>query len=181
MCGSNVALEILKISASIIGGGAMGAVITAFINNRKNRIQRIGKSVKVTDIFFPNPLMDPHITRITISGTTESYHYESLFLCHIEIENIGNKDFKSFDYGLTLPSNAKIVNVQTKTNDRHHEIIYTPSISFESNSDRIDINLTPFNRKDCYIMNLLITSDSPVVADQIHFSSKLPVKFIDVV
>lgn len=46
-------LEYIKISASLLGGGAIGAIITAIITERSNRIQpvEINREVTSPDLF----------------------------------------------------------------------------------------------------------------------------------
>lgn len=179
MAETNSTLEIIKIGTGVISGGAFGAIITAIINKRNNRIQRISKNVKISNIFYPNELLYPHITRITISGTTEDYHFENLYLCQIAVENKGNKDFNQFNFGISMPEASEMVNIQYKSSDRHHIATFDPAISFNHSSNVIDATLTPFNRKNIYHIDILFTSNRQLLETQIQFSTAMPVVFMD--
>jgi hypothetical protein len=173
-------LDLIKILASILGGGAIGAIITAVVTTRRNRIQPIGASVNLSESILPDNLVKDHVTKITISGATESYHYDNLYLASIEVLNKGNKDYESFDFGITLPDGMSIINVAVKSADRHHSIQYCPQVSFNSKLNYIDLTLSPFNRKDKYTISLTLTGTFTNVPNPILFSSKLPVKFVSV-
>lgn len=171
--------EILKIGIPLISGGAAGALIKALIDKRNNRIQTIKKSVEISTIFSPEKILDDYLTKITLSGTTSVYHFDSLYIAKIKIVNSGNKDYGNFTFGITTPDNVEIVNIETNGEDRHHSINYTPTIDFSNKSSIVDFSLTPFNRKNSYSIELLLTSVDSVKNIDLEFSTELPVKIIE--
>jgi len=172
-------LDIIKIGSGFLGGGLAGAILNNIIANKKSRIQPIGKRVKISNVFTPNDLVYPHLTKITFSDTTsESYHFDNLTIAQVEIINSGNKDFDTFEFGLTLKKDTSIINIDVKGTDRHHIITNDPAIDFNNPSKIIDFKLTPFNRKDKYDITLFLTCNNNMIGE-LKFSSKLPVKFVD--
>ncbi|MFC0878795.1 hypothetical protein ACE01N_19525 [Saccharicrinis sp. FJH2] len=171
--------DILKIGIPLISGGAVGAIIKALIDKRNNRIQTIKKSVEISTIFSPEKILDDYLTKITLSGTTSVYHFDSLYIAKISIINSGNKDYPDFSFGITTPDNVEIVNIETNGEDRHHNINYTPDIDFSNKSNIVDFSLTPFNRKNSYNIELLLTSVESVKNIDLNFSTDLPVKIIE--
>ncbi|RXF70521.1 hypothetical protein [Arcticibacter tournemirensis] len=172
-------IEVIKIILPLIGGGAVGAIITALVTSRRNRIQPISKHVNITNIFVPSKLLGDHITRLTFSGATTNYDFENLFIAQIELENRGNKDWEQFEFGITLPENVYAININAIGKDRHHSINYSPEINFEEKSNVLDIKLHPFNRKDVYSITLFLTSTANGIDSEITFSSKSAVKFME--
>lgn len=171
--------DILKIGIPLISGGAAGAIIKALIDKRNNRIQTIKKSVEISTIFSPEKILDDYLTKITLSGATSVYHFDSLYIAKVKIVNSGNKDYDAFTFGITAPDNVEIVNVETNGEDRHHNINYTPDIDFSNKSKIVDFSLTPFNRKNSYNIELLLTSADSIKNIDLEFSTELPVKIIE--
>lgn len=173
-------LDIIKISSGILGGGLAGAILNNLAAKRKARIQPIAKRVKISNIFIPSNLVDPHITKITFSGTTsQNYHFDNLTIAQIEIINSGNKDYESFEFGLSFEDGVSVINYSGKGIDRHHTISSEPNVDFSNPSQIIDLTLKPFNRKDKYEITLFLTNENLDEVGEIKFSSGLPVKFLD--
>jgi len=183
MTGENNSIEIIKIVASILGGGLAGSILTNIISNRRNKIQPVGYEINVNNIFSSSVLFQSHFTKISLSNEDETFQFDNLFISEITIKNHGNKDFTDFEFGITLPENIKIVNLKNETPDRHHSNITSPEINFDKQSSYIDCKLSPFNRKDFYKISLLIIEEksnsiTESFEDEIKFSSKHPIKFI---
>lgn len=177
----NSQLELIKIGASLLGGGAIGAIITAFVTNHRNRIQPVGKTLRIETVFSPGKIFKDHLTKITFSGATENYHFDNLYIVQMPIVNLGNKDYTEFNFGITLPQGAKAVNIKTKGSDRHHVIEVAQEIDFNTPKDIIDFTLKPFNRNDIYHVSLFITClNNNNNLENISFSSDMAVKFKEI-
>lgn len=165
---------------SLLGGGAMGAVITTLVNAYRNKIQPVGKRVVVDKIFQADETIDPNVTGITVDVVGGSYVFKNLYIANITLVNRGNNDLKNFKFGITLPNKMSIKKVQCESKDRHHKIETQNSISFDNPSNIVDFNLEPFNRKDIYKIKLYITiSTTDINEKDFQFSSEYPIKFID--
>ena len=172
-------VEILKIGLPLLGGGAMGAIIKTYVDKRKNRIQPIKKLVEISNLFTPEKILDDYLTKITLSGSTSVYNFDNLYIAKIEIFNIGNKDYEEFSFGITAPENVEIVNIETTTEDRHHTIESVQNVNFDNHSNIIDFVCKPFNRKNSYKIELLLTASETIENFNLEFSTSLPIKFID--
>ncbi len=173
-------IELVKISASLLGGGAIGAIITAIITNHRNRIQPIGKDVNIETVFSPGKIFKDHLTKITFSGVDDNYHFDNLYLVRIEMINEGNKDYPEFNFGITLPDYAKAINIKSSGEDRHHTISVSQNIDFSSPTRIIDCNLTPFNRKDIYNISLFVTCTGNNVISNVDISTDMPIRFKEI-
>jgi hypothetical protein len=170
---------IITITATLIGGGAAGAIIKAIIDKRRNKIQPIKKSVEISNIFVPNKIVDNFVSKITLTGSTSSYYFDDMQIVKIELTNNGNKDFKEFAFGVTFSDDIVAVNVKTNTSDRHHVVDFTPEVYFNSPTQIIDFKLSPFNRKDIYRFEILLTAGTNMKETDISFSTIEPIRFID--
>ena len=173
-------LEWYKIIASLIGGGAIGAIITAIVTSYRNRIQPIGKSLKIETVFAPRKPIKDHLTTITFSGKNETFHFDNLYLAQIVIQNEGNMDYTEFNFGLTLPNFGNAVNVKSNTQDRHHVVTFKQNIDFGTPSNIIDCTLKPFNRKDKYYISIYVTCSENKTLHNIDFSSEMPIRFKEI-
>lgn len=164
----------------LFGGGAAGAIITILVNLYRNRIQPIGKQVRINSIFDPGNLSKDLFTEITLSGPNGTMRMSNLYLAQVEIQNLGNKDYNDFFFGLTLPDINKVVNLDTYGQDRHHSINCKQKVDFANPTKVLDFNLIPFNRNDKYTLSIYITSENGCVLEDIHFSTNLPVRFTNI-
>jgi hypothetical protein len=176
----NTTIEVIKIGASLLGGGAIGAIINASVTSYRNRIQPIGKATRIETVFSNRNFFKNHLTKITFSGTTENFHFDNLYIVQIPILNEGNKDYSEFNFGITLPESVTAVNLKLKGKDRHHLIEAEQNIDFDSPSNTIDFKLKPFNRKDLYHITLFVTCVNNNILEGISFSSNMPVRFKDI-
>ena len=173
---NNETMEWVKIGASLLGGGAMGAFITTIVANRRNRIQPIGTNSKAVSLFKPADHINDIVSAITLSGSTGEYRYDNLYLVQLELFNMGNKDYDNFKFGLTF-KDASIVSLKGYGEDRHHSITLDQSINLDVPSSLADVTLTPFNRRDKYNLTLYVTQTTGGELMNFDISSPLPVKF----
>lgn len=172
-------MEWLKVILPLIGGGAVGALITLLVTNHRNKIQKISYRVKLEKIFFPEALSHSEITKITFSSNTQTYHFNNLFIATIQLTNSGNKDIEKFILGITLPEEIKIVKVDSVLPDRNHMLNVTSGNSFDKLLSEIDVELFPFNRKDNYEIKLYLTiSKETIDTSDISLSSPHPIRFV---
>ncbi|HPI40893.1 MAG TPA: hypothetical protein PLJ21_08815 [Pseudobdellovibrionaceae bacterium] len=172
-------MEWLKILFPLLGGGAVGAIITMIVTNYRNKIQSVGHKIQIDKIFYPEAISNTEITKITFSGATQTYHFDNLFLATILLTNEGNKDIEKFICGITLPENIKVVKIETVPQDRHHSVLLNSEIKFDKTSSEIDFELIPFNRKDTYEIKLYITiSSDKLELSSFKLGSPHPIKFV---
>jgi hypothetical protein len=172
--------DIITIIVALIGSATTGAVITAIITSRRNRVQPIGTNVNISGSIIPENLVDGHVTKITISGSTESYHYDTLYLVSVELLNKGNTDFEEFQFGITLPENTSIINIKANGLDRHHQVESKPDVGFNSDTNEMDFILKPFNRRDKYKVMLTLSGHLNEYEEVVKFSTTHPVKFVEI-
>lgn len=111
----------LNVSASLLGGGACGAIITQIVISIRNRIQPVGQRVQITPI-FTNEFQTAGIqTDLTVSdGKGKTCSFSNLFLVTLELCNKGNKNFTSFPCGITLSSGDVAIYADFESTDRKH-------------------------------------------------------------
>lgn len=108
----------------IMGGGAMGALITATINHLKNRRQPVGYRKDVVDIFRKQRDHPKLAARLLVRQhpllPSPEYEVDTLSLARVPLTNLGNQDLPKFTFGITMGEGSKIIDVRMQEPDRHH-------------------------------------------------------------
>jgi hypothetical protein len=170
----------IQILIGFVGGGAIGALIKQYFDHKRFRIQPIGKSIEINSLFdaFKNELIESEVILTDENGEVT---FQRLYTGKLRLINSGSIDFETFQFGLTLIPEADFIQVKIKSMDRHHvgEIINTkPSLTYFTNE--VDIVLRPFNRKDQYIFDFLITSDKDSISkNDITISTISSVRWVE--
>jgi hypothetical protein len=170
----------LQVLIGFISGGAFGAIIKIIVDNRKNSIQPISKNIDLTRIFDSKESPLDH-TKIELKDGDSTETFTSLYSCKLRIINTGNNDYPNFRFGITAKNNTKIIRAETDVIDRHHKSeIENKNPDLNSQVAEVDFQLSPLNRKDYYIINLLLTNDSKQInVNDIELSTTEPIKWVD--
>jgi hypothetical protein len=169
----------IAIIAALIGGGAMGAIITAVFTAFRNRIQPVGNRVEITPVFQHSIDGSEIVSSVTITDNGTDFKFKTLYIAEINLVNKGNKDLEYFTFGVTLAEDDWAILAVGKSSDRHHQVqsADSPSPAFPRNT--IDFTVRPFNRADTYTINLYIVAPAGKEPGQFKLSSAEPVKFVD--
>ena len=171
----------LQAGIGFLSGGAFGALIKLFFDERKNRIQRIGQSIEIKS-FYNSEDSKLLNSEIILKEGIQEYKFSKLYTGTIQLVNSGLKDYSDFPLGITVPENVNFVQIKSTSSDRHHIAEYTDSPSLKNQIRSFDINLKPFNRKDKYTFDILLTTDSSTIAQtDIQISSPMPVKWVKLI
>jgi len=171
--------QILQIGATLLGGGAVGAIITGLVSSYRGRVQPIGKRVEVSALFASDFGGANFSTSVTVSDGSADYKFSNLHVADVQLVNRGNRDLATFDFGITLTDGDKVVHVEPSGLDRHHTATLKRACAPSSPSSVLDFELRPFNRGDSYTMRLFIVaaSDEP---GAISIGSSEPVRFTEI-
>jgi len=154
----------ISVIATLIGGGAMGALIAGYLLHRRNKRQPVVYSKEIIHIFRKNKDFEELEARLLVKDTTlagapeQSVDY--LSLVRITLTNKGNTDIDEFKFGVSLKGSNKVVDMRMSTPDRSHKM----SLSFEGPVDDLlanepDFTLKPFNRGEVYSVDIYFTYD----------------------
>jgi hypothetical protein len=143
------------ITASLIGGGAVGAAITALVTKYRNKRQPVTFNRERIEVFKYNPdtpFLQAALTLTTeeVNGIHSSVPIKNLSIEQLTLVNTGNADISEFKFGITLQSDNEVIKVQPETSDRHHAVIMQQEVSLERPQNAVDFVLRPFNRGDEY-------------------------------
>jgi len=180
-------MEISKLNwiPLIIGffsGGAFGALIKQFFDNRRNHIQSIGQTIEIKS-FYDSDVNSLLTSQIILSGDSKEYKFSKLYTGTIRILNSGLTDYSEFTLGITCPENVKIIYIKPISTDRHHNVVFIQTPNLENQISSFDLILKPFNRKDIYSFDILLTTNdnTEILPEDIQLSSPHPVKWIEIV
>ena len=169
-----------QIGPAILCGGAAGAILKQIFDIRRNRIQPIGYSIELRSVYDSgdNTLLN---SQIILNDGSISYKFNRLYTGTIEIRNSGLNDFPDFKFGLTLPDSAEFVQVIPNIKDRHHIVTLSDTPSLGNQISAFDVSLTPFNRKDSYIIQFLATASYKNLSQaDVLISSSHPIKLVPI-
>jgi len=173
-------IEWAKIPASLLGGGAVGALITTFITGYRSRIQPVGYRIEFLPIFKDTLGSSSLHVQVTLfeESSDKSQKYGNLHLAQIRLLNKGNKDFDQFTFGATLSGGDTAVYIEPQSPDRHHQIRQLTQLKLDEPKSEIDFALCPFNRKDSYVVQLfIVTPQGHESPSEIKLSSAQPINF----
>lgn len=168
------------IGASLIGGGAAGAVITAIGSVVRNRKQAIAYRTEVDPLFKGGMFPSGMRASLTLFSPTGGYAQEipNLFVANIEVMNRGNKDYDSFKLGFTLSNGDSAVHCAVNSSDRHRQAQIVTTLGPGTPVNEIDFLLVPFNRQDQYKFTLyVVTQYGAERPGEIRLGSTEPVIF----
>jgi len=168
---------LIQVVIGFLSGGAFGALIKQYFDNRRARIQSIEYSIKLMPYYNPRVTQLENTQMVFKNGTNE-YEFPDLYIGTIEIINTGLNDYPIFPLGLTLVEGGKFIQCKlSTTNSRHHiaELINEPTITNQTTS--FDIKLKPFNRKNRYVFDVHLTnSNLPMLDSCFQLCTSKPVK-----
>lgn len=171
-------IEIYKIVASLVGGGAVGAVITAVATSYRNRIQLVGKRVEILPLLTSSSSGSVLKPEVTVSDGTTDYKFSNLHVADVQIVNRGNRDHLTFSFGITLSGGDNAVHVEPYGLDRYHAATLATPVTPGKPSGSLDVTLKPFNRSDSYTLKVFLVAASSQPGP-IAIGSSEPVRFTD--
>ena len=171
--------QLFQIAASILGGGAVGAVITVLATSYKARLLPVGKRVEVSPLFTSDFGGASFSTSVTVSDGQTDYKFPNLHMAEVQLVNRGNRDLAAFNFGITLAAIDRVVHVEPTSRDRHHistlKVLCTPASPLSS----LDFELRPFNRGDSYSLRLFVVAGGSR-PEPLAIGSSEPVRFTDI-
>jgi len=166
----------IQLGIGFLSGGAFGALIKQFFDNRRNRIQPIGYSIELKR-FYNSRDTQLVKTQITLDDGTNEYKFENLYTGTIEIVNTGLIDYSNFSFGINSTDGTKFIQCNPISKDRHHIVELGNEPTLVNQTSSFDIELKPFNRKDRYVFNVLLTNSKSHISDSwLSISTSMPVK-----
>ena len=166
---------------TLIGGGAAGALINAFVSWRRNRSQPVGYRIEKKPLFQNLAANESLLFRVTALHQGMQFPVDNLYTVQVDIINRGNQDRPTFAFGITLPEGHQAIALESTGRDRHHLFEKQPDISPAAPIPELDFVVKPFNRGDEYSLRFYVTS-SDIETDTespILISSSEPVSFIE--
>jgi hypothetical protein len=153
-----------QILPSVLAGGLAGAALTQIVTIWRNRLQPIAYSIDPQVSFIRNPqhsTVSAYITIVT-PHQEDPVVLNNLAIVDLKIANRGNKDFKSFKFGLTLDDTNAAIIAEYSGKYRHHSIrcLEEPTPQFPLKT--LNFELGTFNRKDVYNIKLFVELPSGV-------------------
>lgn len=175
----NDQIQWIPVIASLIGGGFAGAVLTNVISAYRARIQPIGRRIDVAPLFTPGLSGSTLRPTVTLADGDTTYPFTNLYVAEVQVVNRGNKDFKSFSFGLTLAGGDAAAHVEAETADRHHVVSLLNTVTPSAPSQTVDLAFTPFNRGDAYILKVFVVA-AAAKPGPISVSSTEAIRFTDI-
>ena len=147
----------IHVIASLIGGGAVGAIINTLVSSYRSRLQPVGHRLETLPVFIPQSGDTSGLTaKIMVMHGNMATTFNNLYLAEVQVINKGNRDLDEFKFGVTLGDEDKCIFITSSSPDRHHEVLQETEVSPQSPQGEVDFKLRPFNRRDSYFFKLYI-------------------------
>lgn len=176
-------IDLLKYAGTLGAGGLAGAVLNNYLIDKRNRIQKISKSITVSYVDVPS-IMPGFNASISLSKAdenkeVESYSFKRIAIIRLELQNISNKDYDSFAFGIDLPLGTQGIGLQMETPDRYHNIVPKEGVSIDTPRSQFDFKLEPFNRKESYSITIVASTNDENITGKITLSKTHSIVFVD--
>ena len=93
---------VIGLGVTLIAGGAMGALISAYVSYKRNKRQPVVYTMEIIDIFRKGTNF-PRLAKLMVTehplGFGEERSVDNLSLARIKVTNKGNQDIKEFTFG----------------------------------------------------------------------------------
>jgi hypothetical protein len=171
----------IPIIATLLGGGAMGALITLIATRFRNRRQPVVYKTEVIDIF--KKISETQSFRAFLSrdndelGVGDAIGVDNYSVARITLINKGNQDLAEFKFGITLKGTGEAIDVKTESPDRHHILTLLTPVDLLEPLKELDFIAQPFNRGEPYIVNVYFTYAE--TANEVQLSSPHSTRFIE--
>ncbi len=118
-------------------------------------------------------------SELVLKDSTGEYKFTRIFTGSLRIINSGSQDYGEFVFGLIISEGSTFIQAKATTKDRHHNLELNNEPRLSNQISTLDIQLKPFNRKDEYKLDFLVTSNHPnVSAGDIKISSPHSINWI---
>ena len=176
---------IIGLAVAFFSGGFAGAVLNTIVTTYRNRIQPVGYSLDIIDIFQKGEDFPRHAQLSVVEhplGFGQTRAVNNFSMARITVTNQGNQDFKEFSFGVTMDGDGKSSDVRFQGADRHHVITMgLPTFDIDEEPKKpiiaFDFNMAPFNRGDTYEVDIYYTYEKEGV--EFKLSSSYPVRFAE--
>lgn len=166
----------IPVIATLVGGGAAGAILTMLVTAYRNRRQPVGYRIDILPVFRQTVSDSRFSATVRVADGDQTLEFDNLYVASIELVNRGNRDMSTFPVGFTLAPNDAALFAESITADRHHvSTVVVPPTPLTPRRD-VDYTLTPFNRRDAYRFKLFIYTAGGDPG-QIEIGSPEPVAF----
>ncbi|MEO8382495.1 MAG: hypothetical protein ABI779_22740 [Acidobacteriota bacterium] len=167
----------IPIVATLLGGGAAGALITLLVTSYRNRRQPVGFRKDLLPVFRQTVSDQRFSATVRIDAGDRTLEFDNLSLATIELVNRGNRDLSSFSVGFTLAKGDAALFAECGTPDRHHAALIADAPTPMLAKQQLDYVLTPFNREDRYTFKFYIYTPPGREPGEISIGSREPVFF----
>jgi hypothetical protein len=144
---------VAQLAATLMGGGAMGAIITALIQAWRTRIPAIHYTIE-QDRIFSKGSEDAINATATVRHGDKTYDFENVSLVKIRLKNRSMHDYETFAFGISTPPGFQVFQFNSESSDRYHVLGCQQSPTPADPDQHLDFIAMPFNRNDAYTIKL---------------------------
>jgi hypothetical protein len=165
---------------TLLGGGAMGALIKIFYDLNRERRQPISINQSIFSLFRHDKRFNDLEAVLSVAHNGSISEFRTLFVGDVMLRNSSNRDHPDFDFGISLGADSKCVHVGWENPDQHHILSLIDAVSPSEPRAEMRFNLRPFNRNDMYSLRVYLVpgpNDGDPTIKQ--FTSPQAVRFVD--
>ncbi|MBI5846172.1 MAG: hypothetical protein HZB23_16055 [Deltaproteobacteria bacterium] len=149
-------METITFILSIFATALATAIIGILNEKYLNRPQGIAANIDTFPLLFKPSINDIGV-KVVITYHEEVAEYEDLYNVTVDIENLSNKNYDSFKFGIDFTNGDKTVYATATGKDRLHAITLLEIPEFSKPLEKMDLICKPFHKRDKYTVNALVS------------------------
>lgn len=164
---------------TLLGGGAMGALIKIAYDLRREKIQTVSRGIRVFPLFRRDKDHKDFDAVLSVVHDGRSAEFRNLFVADVMLHNRGSHDYSEFEFGISISASSKCVHVGWENPDQHHILSLLDIVSPSEPRSEIKFSLKPFNRRDDYSLRLYLAPELQEEPAVKNFTTPHAVRFVD--
>ncbi|MFZ4801765.1 MAG: hypothetical protein ACOYLR_07225 [Chlorobium sp.] len=143
-------LQLLVSVATLFTGAVAAKLIDILYHKYINRPQGVGVNIDANPV-LPIYLSTNNISmNIAFKQNTTVLEFDNLYTATVDIENLTNKDYDCFQFGVDFSGGGKVIYAEGTGKDRYQNISSVNNYDISNPINKIDFICQPFNRRDKY-------------------------------
>jgi hypothetical protein len=165
---------------TLLGGGAMGALIKIAYDFKRERVQSIFSGVRVFSLFRRDDKDKEFHAVVSVVHDGRATEFGTIYVADVMLRNSSDRDYSVFDFGIAMGAGSKCVHVGWENPDQHHILSTLDAVSPSEPQSELKFQIQPFNRRDVYSLRLYLVPGSREEEPTVKaLTSPHAVRFVD--
>ncbi|MCX6180253.1 MAG: hypothetical protein NT163_12985 [Chlorobiales bacterium] len=149
-------LQLLVSVATLFTGAVAAKFLDILYQKYINRPQGVGVNIDANPVLPILPTNNISMN-IAFKQNTTVLDFDNLYAATVDIENLTDKDYDCFQFGVDFSGGDKVIYAEGTGKDRYQNISSVNNYDISNPIDKIDFVCKPFNKRDKYKVTVFFT------------------------